>query len=291
MSNEIMQKNVVKYDIKEMAEIGKVAVASGYFQNQDVETVPSAVMKIMAGAEMGFSAFTSLQGVNIIKGRAVLSANLMASAVKSCGKYNYKILEHNDKKCIIEFFEIINGSLVSVGTSSFSIENAREAGLLTPNKYGQMREGWAKYPRNMLFARALSNGVRWYAPDALNGTVAYTPDELDCNEDKEGNLIKDITPKIKATKAIQETKEVEQTKEIKEIKEIKEDNHVTVDVFANLKSQIEQSKTIQELASVWQNTRNERALFTDEQKAEISQIVAVKKSKLIDINQIEKNGE
>lgn len=283
MCKEVIQKNVMKYDIKEMAEIGKVAVASGYFQNQDVADVSHAVMKIMAGSEMGFSAFTSLQGVNIIKGRAVLSANLMASAVKSCGKYNYKIIEHTDKNCSIEFFEIINGGLVSVGTSSFSIENAKEAGLLTPNKFGQMREGWAKYPRNMLFARALSNGVRWYAPDALNGTVAYTPDELDCEEDKEGNLIKNITP-------------ITPKQPVKEIsdaicKTVAKEKIIEVDNFEVLKSQVEQSKTIQELAEVWQRTQKERVLFTDEQKAEISKIVAIKKMEWSDINQIGKKEE
>ena len=36
---------------------------------------------------------------------------------------------------------------------------------------------WEKYPRNMVFARALTNGARWYCPDVFNGPI-YTPDEL-----------------------------------------------------------------------------------------------------------------
>ena len=36
------------------------------------------------------------------------------------------------------------------------------------------KSGWVKYPRNMLFARAMSNGVRWFAPEATGGLPVYT---------------------------------------------------------------------------------------------------------------------
>ncbi|RDT44717.1 hypothetical protein DXF87_27490, partial [Enterobacter roggenkampii] len=34
-----------------------------------------------------------------------------------------------------------------------------------------------KFPKNMLFARAMSNGVKWFTPDVFSGPV-YTPEEL-----------------------------------------------------------------------------------------------------------------
>jgi len=34
----------------------------------------------------------------------------------------------------------------------------------------------------MLFARAISNGVRWYCPDVFSGAAVYTPDEFDVVE-------------------------------------------------------------------------------------------------------------
>ena len=44
---------------------------------------------------------------------------------------------------------------------------------------------WRKYPRNMLFARAISNGARWYCPDLFGGSPVYTPDELGAEVDGE----------------------------------------------------------------------------------------------------------
>ena len=41
----------------------------------------------------------------------------------------------------------------------------------------------------MLFARAMSNGVRWFTPDAFNGNAVYTPEELGADIDIEGNVI------------------------------------------------------------------------------------------------------
>lgn len=35
-----------------------------------------------------------------------------------------------------------------------------------------------KFPRNMLFARALSNGVRWFCPDVFYGNSVYVEGEI-----------------------------------------------------------------------------------------------------------------
>ena len=46
-----------------------------------------------------------------------------------------------------------------------------------------------KFPRNMLFARAMSNGQKWYCPDAFNGATVYTPEELGAETDENGDII------------------------------------------------------------------------------------------------------
>ena len=55
-----------------------------------------------------------------------------------------------------------------IGNSTFTIDDAKKAGTKNVDKF----------PKNMLFARAMSNGVRWYTPDIFNGSV-YTPEELE----------------------------------------------------------------------------------------------------------------
>lgn len=166
---------VTSYD-----EIERAALAmakSGYFA--DVKDQAQAVVKILAGQEIGFGPFASMRNVNIIKGSPSINANLMASAVKGSQKYDYRLKELTNTACVIEFYQIINGKYESIGVSSFTIEDARKAGT----------QNLEKYPRNMLFARAMSNGVRWYCPDVTNGNAVYTPEELGAEVDGEGNVI------------------------------------------------------------------------------------------------------
>ncbi|MBT9165008.1 MAG: hypothetical protein DDT23_01019 [candidate division WS2 bacterium] len=164
-----MSEQIAKYEAKqvlrleEIQGLGKIFKASGLFS--DIQSEAQAVVKILAGQEMGISPMLSMQGINIIKGKVCLSANLMAHLIKKSGKYNYKVLEHTDKICEIAFLEEGN----EVGVSSFSMEDAQRAGL--PSK-----DVWKMYPRNLLFARALSNGVRWYCPDL---GLQYTQEEME----------------------------------------------------------------------------------------------------------------
>ena len=169
--------------------IGETFYKSGMFA--DIKSAQQAVVKIMAGAEMGISPFQAMSGIHIIQGKPTIGAGLMASRVKASGKYNYKVLEMSDKVCSIEFTE--GGQ--SIGTSAFTIEDAKKAGTKNIDRF----------PRNMLFARAMSNGVRWFCPDIYEGPV-YVPEEMaevtedvqavevkkQLNEDQWGRLVKSI---------------------------------------------------------------------------------------------------
>lgn len=165
--------------VKSMDDAERAARAmagSGFFQ--DSKSAAQAVVKILAGAELGFGPFASMTGVNIIQNRPALAANLIAAAVKRSGKYNYRVIEHTAEICSIDFFE--DGQ--KVGNSTYTMKEAFIAGL-------SQKDTWKKYPRNMLFARAISNGQKWYAPDAFNGATVYTPEELGAEEDAEGNAV------------------------------------------------------------------------------------------------------
>jgi len=151
----------------------KAMVASGFFQ--DSKSISQAIVKILAGRELGFGPFASMTGVYIIQGRPSIGANLMASAVKGSGRYDYRVTENTDQACEITFFE--NGK--EIGKSKFTHADAIKAGT----------KNLDKFPRNMLFARAMSNGVRWFTPDAFNGNAVYTPEELGADIDIEGNVI------------------------------------------------------------------------------------------------------
>jgi len=81
--------------------IGETFFKSGMFS--DIKSAQQAVVKIMAGAEMGISPFAAMSGIHIIQGKPTIGAGLMAARVKGFGKYDYRVLEHTDKVCSIEW--------------------------------------------------------------------------------------------------------------------------------------------------------------------------------------------
>ena len=179
MTNQLMLR-----DEMSLGDIGNVLYKSGFFS--DAKDASQAIVKVLAGREMGFGPIASMTGVNVIQGKIALSANLIAAAIKRTDKYDFRVIEHNDAICEIAFFE--GGK--EVGRSKFTIQDAKKAGLATGTN-------WQKYPRNMTFARALSNGAKWYCADVFGGPI-YTPDELGANVDAEGEIIDVIAtePKI-----------------------------------------------------------------------------------------------
>lgn len=159
----------------DLRSLGEVLASSDFFA--DTRDATQAIVKVLAGHELGFGPVASMTGIYIVKGKVSLSANLMGAAVKRSGRYNYRVLELTDEAAEIEFYE--DGK--AIGRSRFTLDDAKKAGLNTS-------DNWRKYPRNMLFARALSNGVKWYCPDVTGGP-AYTPDELGAMVDEDGDVV------------------------------------------------------------------------------------------------------
>ena len=183
MANELAVR-AADVNVDDLYRVGKMLALSGYFDakgNSDM-AIAQVCTKVLAGREMGYGPFASVQGIHIIQGKPSISANLMAAAVKGSGRYDYRVRSMGDAEVAIEFFEVVNGKRESLGMSSYTIKEASAAGL-TGNPT------WKKFPRNMLFARALSNDVRWYCPDVFSGNVVYVPEELGASVDGDGNVI------------------------------------------------------------------------------------------------------
>jgi hypothetical protein len=136
-----------------------------------------AAVRIMAGAECGIGPIASVMGIRFQNGRMSMDSALMAGVIKRSDRLNYTIVEHTDQVCELRFFE--DGELA--GNSIFSWDDAKKAKL-------EGKDVWKCYPRNMLFARALSNGARWYCPGLFNGAV-YSHEELGYQVDEEGHAV------------------------------------------------------------------------------------------------------
>lgn len=140
----------------------------------DVRNAGQALVKILAGAEMGFGPFASLVDVHIIEGKPAIGAKLMAAAIKRSGVYDYAIRRLDAEACELEFF--CRGK--NLGTVGYTMEEARRAGVSTKSDGKTLKANWQRHPDDMLFARCVSKGFRRHCPDLCGGVGAYDPDEL-----------------------------------------------------------------------------------------------------------------
>ena len=163
---------------KDFDGLQRAAIAlqkSGYFS--DVKSEAQAIVKVMAGQELGLAPFTSMSGIHIIQNKPVLGSNIMATLVKNDPRYDYHVIQCDNKACVLEWFE--DGK--SVGEAGFTIQEAQAAGLTT-------KDNWKKYTSDMLFARAISRGARRFAPGIFGGAPVYTPDEIGVDTDEDGYI-------------------------------------------------------------------------------------------------------
>ena len=178
------QALTVATSLNETMELGNLLAQSGFFA--DSRGAAQAVVKVLAGREIGFGPIASMTGIHVISGRVSISANLMAAAIKRSGRYDYRVREMTPQRCEIEFRERYGDKWEVIGSSEFTAQDARLAGTKNMDKYA----------RNMLFARAMSNGARWYCPDIFGGPV-YTPEEMGATVDGEtGEVIDAPAPRI-----------------------------------------------------------------------------------------------
>ncbi|MDD3962221.1 MAG: hypothetical protein PHT77_10205 [Bacteroidales bacterium] len=185
-----METAIITY--QDMEKMAKTFVESGFFK--DTKDFNQALVKIMAGKEIGLSPFASMAGINIIEGKVALSANALAVCVKRSGQYNYEIVTQTDKECTIKFGRFNGECMIDLGKSTFTMDEAKRAGL-------DKKSNWLKYPSDMLFARALTRGVRRFCPDAV-GTSVYTPEELGADEPI--NITPQSSPIVEHAKKIQD---------------------------------------------------------------------------------------
>ena len=168
---ETVSKELQIASLVEPMALGNVFVKSGMFK--DIKSQAQAVVKILAGRELGLSPIESMTNIYMVNGKVALQAKLIGSLIKKSCKYDYQVDKLDENECAITFYSLEpkgeGVERVEIGKSSFTIKDAAKAGIVN-------KDVWKAYPRNLLFARALSNGAKWYCADAFCG---YTAEELE----------------------------------------------------------------------------------------------------------------
>ena len=190
-----MTNAMVVYErMAELQTAANAMHASGYFG--DVKSQAQAMVKVLAGAEIGLPPFASMSGIHIVNGKPTLGANLIATLVKNDPRYDYRVKRADNEVCVLAWYE--GGA--AVGESSFSIQEANAAGLTG-------KQTWKAYASDMLFARALTRGARRYAPGIFGGAPIYTPDEMGVDTDEDGHIVQgeivNVTPPANGKTAAQ----------------------------------------------------------------------------------------
>jgi len=146
----------------------QAAYKSGLFT--DVKSEAQALVKIIAGRELGIPAIMAMQKLYIVNNKIGMAAELMGALLHKAG-YNWSIKfdnQDNPTTCEVTF----SYGVASTYISRFTIKDAERASLIKPGG------AWEKYPKDLLFSRAFTAGARKYAPEALGG-IGYTPEELE----------------------------------------------------------------------------------------------------------------
>lgn len=171
ITRNVGRNSLARTDMGELKELAEIFVQSGAWP--DVKNAAQAMIKIMAGRELGFAPLVSMAGVHFFNGKVTVGATLIASLIKDSNKYEYKIVEHDEKACAVEFFQNINGELRSLGVPvRYTIEDAAKAQLTG-------KDNWKKYTKDMLFAACIRQGSRRYCADVLRGVTPDTDSDID----------------------------------------------------------------------------------------------------------------
>lgn len=168
-------------ELETLLRYGQIIVASG-LAPKHISTPEAALVTIRQAHQLGVDEFTGLQNSFVIDGKVTISASLMHSLIlRDHGPDSIHVIESTATRCELRCTR--RGARFST-TVEYAIEEAKAAGLAT-------KPVWQKYPKDLLFARAISRAGRQVFRDSTMGL--YTPEELDGSViDVEGEVI-DIT--------------------------------------------------------------------------------------------------
>jgi hypothetical protein len=123
---------------------------------------------ILYGQDLGLSPMQSIQGIYVVKGKPQLSAQTWIALTRRAG-HRLSVPVNTAEAVTVE---ITRGDTGETHSETFTIEDARTAKLTSNDTY-------AKYPKRMLLARAVSNCCRFICPEiALGFAVEGEYDDL-----------------------------------------------------------------------------------------------------------------
>lgn len=165
----------------------KMYAASGLFRDKKADPITAmaqTMVRIDLGESLGFTPAQSLQGIHVINGATAISSALRADRLARFG-YSWDIEWLNNAKGECEGCRLWvklhgkpmldrNGNQI---TEAYTKADAqRMMTTIWDNKIPKRvsileKDNWQMSPRNMYFARAITNFQRFYAPHVLSAML------------------------------------------------------------------------------------------------------------------------
>ncbi|MGH3377921.1 MAG: hypothetical protein ACRDP6_24625 [Actinoallomurus sp.] len=114
---------------------------------------------ILYGQDLGLSPMQAIQGIYVVKGKPQMSAQTWIALTRRAG-HRITVREHTTEKCTVE---ITRGDTGESHAETFTIADAETARLTGKDSM------YAKYPKRMLLARAVTNCCRFICPEIALG--------------------------------------------------------------------------------------------------------------------------
>lgn len=167
MSNELATTNQGALStglVKSMQDVQALAIMlSGGDQNK--QAIALNVQRILYGLDIGIGIGAAIAGIYIVDGKPTIGAGVMSAAIRGSSKYDYEVAEDTKEKCRLFFFQ--NGKQIGIVETT-----------LADFEHLKKKNNWTNYPDDMLFARAISKGLRRFCPDVFGMTV-YVEGEIE----------------------------------------------------------------------------------------------------------------
>lgn len=156
-----IQNNAI-FPYAEIQLMAETVCKSGLFGIRNIDQAMGLMMLCQAE---GLHPMRAVAEYDIIQGKSSLKAQAMLSRFQAAGG-KIEWLQRTNEVCEAKFTHPNGGEI----TIKWTMEDARRAKLSTG------KDNWQKYPRQMLSARVISEGVRATYPSVLLGH--YTPEEV-----------------------------------------------------------------------------------------------------------------
>ncbi len=161
MSNDMVVQQQPMIPYADMEKMATVIAQSGLF---GVKNPTQALALMLLSQAEGLHPATSARDYHVIQGRPTLKADTMLARFQAAGG-SVEWHDYTDKIVRATFSHPRGGKV----TVAWTLETAKEAELAG-------KDMWKKFPRAMLRARVISEGIRTVFPGVLAGM--YTPEEV-----------------------------------------------------------------------------------------------------------------